>query len=148
MSDQRDALAEVLAGHVLQYGPRVGQICSCGHVVRVGDVPRLAMLTQQEIHRAHVAEQIEPLIQQAEMRGAVGALRDFHRLMVRAYPKGLVATATVIADAEELIDRADQMARDAALSGAVGGGSVGVGTGSTEVPGGREIGAEGREEDE
>jgi hypothetical protein len=48
-----EAVERVLAEHVLQYGPAIGQICSCGHSPSWAS-PDL-LLTQQDIHRAHVA---------------------------------------------------------------------------------------------
>ena len=61
-----DQIEAVLEGHPLQYGPKVGQICGCGHVVRSTDRGPDDLRTQQEIHHRHVAEEIAGLLAPVE----------------------------------------------------------------------------------
>jgi hypothetical protein len=55
-----------------------------------------------------VAEALAPLVDQSRRQTAVAALQRIRRLAARAYPKGLVATATVVADLNEHIDRIEK----------------------------------------
>ena len=50
MTSLADTIAATLAEHELQYGPRIGQTCSCGHANSLTGIE-----TQQDGHRAHVA---------------------------------------------------------------------------------------------
>lgn len=55
MTDLVEQVETAMGEHTLQYGPATGQICSCGHIAKPD--PEL-LLTQQEVHRRHTAEEI------------------------------------------------------------------------------------------
>ena len=92
-----ERVVKVLAAHDYALGLRAGSICICGHVP-VGDPSSLR--TQQDHHRAHLAEALAPLL--AEVRAE--ALREAAEDMVWDFD-GDVSRAAVRSWLSDLADR-------------------------------------------